>query len=74
MGLVPNETIDHLLWSCRETQRVTTQVLNELAGTENLAVNRDMFLEGVMQARKNDSIVSLMIIRTIQYGLYKCRN
>jgi hypothetical protein len=74
MGLVPNEMIDHLLWSCIETQRVIKQVLNELSGTENLVVNRDMFLEGVMQGRKIDSIVSLMIIRTIQYGLYKCRN
>ncbi len=74
MGLVENETIDHLLWSCRETQRVTTQVLNELAGTVNLVVNRDMFLEGVMHNSKNDSMVSLMVIRTIQYGLYKCRN
>jgi hypothetical protein len=74
MGLVENEMIDHLFWSCRETQRVITQVLNELAGTVNLLVNRDMFLEGVMQTRKSDSIVSLMVIRTMQYGLYKCRN
>ncbi len=49
-------------------------MLNELAGTENLVVNRDMFLEGMLQVRKSDSMVTLMIIRTIQYGLYKCRN
>jgi hypothetical protein len=74
MGLIPNETIDHLLWSCTETQRVITQVLNGLAGTVNLVVNREKFLEGMLQARKTDSMVSVMIVRTIQYGLYKCRN
>jgi hypothetical protein len=74
MGLVENETSDHLFWSCRETQRVITQVFNDLGGTANLVVNRDMFLEGVLQTKKTDSIVFLMFIRTMQYGLYKCRN
>jgi hypothetical protein len=74
MGLIPNETVDHLFWSCIETQRVIKQVLNGLSGTANLVVNREKFLEGVMQSRKTDSIVSVMIVRTIQYGLYKCRN
>jgi hypothetical protein len=40
----------------------------------NLVINRDMFLEGVMQNKKADSIVFIMFIRTMQYGLYKCRN
>jgi hypothetical protein len=71
MGLIPNETIEHLLWSCIETQRVIKQVLNGLAGTVNLVVNRGKFLEGIMQDRKTDSMVSMMIVRTIQYGCRK---
>ncbi len=74
MGLVENETGEHLFWSCSETQRVIREVLNDMAGTVNLVVKRDMFLEGVMQIKKADSIVFLMFIRTVQYGLYKCRN
>jgi hypothetical protein len=68
MGLVENETGEHLFWSCSETQRVIRQVFNDMAGTVNLVVKRDMFLEGVLQC------LMLMFIRTVQYGLYKCRN
>jgi hypothetical protein len=74
IGLVENETGEHLFWSCRETQRGIRQVLNDMAGTVNLVINRDMFLEGVMQNKKADSIVFILFIRTMQYRLCKCRN
>jgi hypothetical protein len=73
LGQIENETNEHLFWSCRETQRVI-EVLNDMAGTENLMVNRERYLEGVMLHKKMDSIVLIMLIRTLQYGLYKCRN
>ncbi len=74
LGQVEGETIDHLFWRCKESQRVVGEVVNEIAGTDNLRVNKDIYLEGVIFQRKCDSIVAIVLSRTIQYGLYKCRN
>ncbi len=74
LGQVESETKDHFFWECRETQRVIGEVVNEIAGTDNLRVNKDRYLEGAIFPRKCDSIVAIALSRTIQYGLYKCRN
>jgi hypothetical protein len=74
MALVETETNEHLLWSCRETQRAIRQVLNDIAGTIDLRINRKKYLEGVKLNIKTDSLVLIMLLRCVQYGLYKCRN
>ncbi len=71
---VENETVNHLFWGCRESQRVIGEVVNELAGTANMRVSKDKYFEGTLLPRKCDSNVTIMVARTIQFGLYKCRN
>ncbi len=74
LGQVENETIHHLFWGCRESQRVIGEVVNEIAGTENMRVNKDRYFEGTLLHRRCDSIVAIIVSRIIQFGLYKCRN
>jgi hypothetical protein len=74
MDQVENETVNHLFWMCRESQRVISEVINELAGTDNRIVSKDKYLEGMLLPRKCDSNITIMVVRTIQFGLYKCRN
>ncbi len=74
LGQVENETVNHLFWGCRESQRVIGEVVNEIAGTENMRVSKDKYFEGTLLHRKCDSKVTIMAARTIQFGLYKCRN
>jgi hypothetical protein len=70
---VENETVNHLFWMCRESQRVISEVINDLAGTDNRVVSKDKYFEGLLLPRKCDSNITILVVRTIQFGLYKCR-
>jgi hypothetical protein len=70
---VENETVNHLFWMCRESQRVISGVINELAGTDNRIVSKNKYFEGLLLPRKCDSNITILVVRTIQFGLYNCR-
>jgi hypothetical protein len=74
LGQVENETVNHLFWGCRESQRVIGEVVKEIAGTENMRVNKDRYFEGTLLHQRCDSMVTITVSRVIQFGLYKCRN
>jgi hypothetical protein len=40
---LPAETIDHLLWGCRHTERVITHFFSDMLGVRNPVINKDKY-------------------------------
>jgi hypothetical protein len=70
---IENETVEHLLWGCRETKGTVKSVINRLAGSERLLVNKDKYLEGTETDNKEEDTMVIVTCRYIQYLIYKSR-
>jgi hypothetical protein len=73
MAQVEPETLEHLFWSCREVNGVIGNYINILAGTrgENISVIR--YWEGCEMECNIDTMMSILVVRFIQYAIYRCR-
>jgi hypothetical protein len=73
MAQVEPETQEHLFWSCREVNGVIGNCINFLAGTrgENISVIR--YWEGCEMECNIDTTISILVVRFIQYAIYRCR-
>jgi hypothetical protein len=71
--LVDPETVEHLFWSCREVNQLIISCINSLAGTrgENVSVIR--YWEGAEIECNVDAMLSILVVRFIQYAVYRCR-
>jgi hypothetical protein len=67
------ETIEHLLWGCREVKGVIKEYVNELAGTMGEEVSVNKYWEGAELEYKMDTMISIFVVRFIQYAIYRCR-
>jgi hypothetical protein len=74
MDQIENETVEHLLWGCRETKVTVRSVINRLAGREGLLVNKDIYFEGTETDNKEEDTMVIVTCRYIQYLIYKCRH
>ncbi len=70
---VEPETIEHLMWMCTEVNGVVKEYVNELAGTRHVNVSRTRYWEGCELEYNIDSMLSMLIVRFIQYVIYRCR-
>jgi hypothetical protein len=70
---VEPETIEHLMWLCPEVNGVIKEYVNELAGTRQVNVSRYRYWEGCELEFNIDSMLSMLIVRFIQYVIYRCR-
>jgi hypothetical protein len=70
---VESETIEHLMWFCREVNGVVKEYINELAGTRNGNVSVSKYWEGCELEYNVDTMLSMLIVRFIQYAIYRCR-
>ncbi len=70
---VEPETLEHLFWSCIEVNGVIGSYINNLAGTrgENVSVIR--YWEGGEMECNVDTMLSILVVRFIQYAIYRCR-
>jgi hypothetical protein len=73
MEQIEQETVGHLFWSCREVHNVITAFINEIAGTNGEMVVARKYWEGCEYDNNSDWMVSIMIVRFIQYSIYRCR-
>jgi hypothetical protein len=71
---IENETVAHLLWGCRETNGTVRSVINRLAGSEGLLVNKEIYFEGTESDNKEEDTMVIVICRYIQYLIYKSRH
>jgi hypothetical protein len=70
---VDPETIEHMMWAYREVNGVVKEYVNELAGTRHEAVSVTKYWEGCELEYNVDTTLSILIVRFIQYALYRCR-
>jgi hypothetical protein len=61
------------MWACREVNGVVKEYVNELAGTRNGNVSVSKYWEGCELEYNVDTMLSLLIVRFIQYAIYRCR-
>jgi hypothetical protein len=71
---IENETVVHLLRGCRETNSTVRSVINRLAGSEGLWVNKEIYFEGTESDNKEEDTMVIVICRYIQYLIYKSRH
>jgi hypothetical protein len=71
--MVDPETVEHLFWGCREVNQLIIMCINNLAGTrgENVSVIR--YWEGAEIECNVDAMLSILVVRFIQYAVYRCR-
>jgi hypothetical protein len=74
MDQIENETDEHFLWTCRETNNTVRSVINRLAGREGLWVNREKYFEGTESDNKDEDTMVMIVCRYIQYVIYKCKH
>jgi hypothetical protein len=67
------ETIEHLLWSCREVNSVIVSYKNELAWTNGEPLDVTKYWQGCELVHKTDCMMSMLIVRFIQFSIYRCR-
>ncbi len=71
---VEPETIDHLFWSCNEVKGVIKEFINLMCGTIGEDVSVIKYWEGCELEYKVDSMLSILVVRFVQYAIYRCRN
>jgi hypothetical protein len=67
------ETIEHLFWGCRVVKGVIKEYVNELAGTMGEEVSVSKYWEGAELEYNMDTMISIFVVRFIQYAIYRCR-
>jgi hypothetical protein len=67
------ETIEHLFWGCREVKGVIKEYINEMAGTVGEEVSVIKYWEGAELEYNMDTMISIFVVRFVQYALYRCR-
>jgi hypothetical protein len=70
---VDPETLEHLMWACREVNGVVNEYVNELAGTRDEVVSVVKYWEGCELEYNVDTMLSMLTVRFIQYAIYRCR-
>jgi hypothetical protein len=71
---VEPETIDHLFWSCNEVKGVIKDLINLMGGTIGEDVSVIKYWEGCELEYNVDSMLSILVVRFVQYAIYRCRN
>jgi hypothetical protein len=70
---VDGETTEHLMWGFREVNGVVKDYVNELAGTVGEEVSVIKYWEGCELEFNVDTMISIFVVRFIQYAVYRCR-
>jgi hypothetical protein len=70
---VEPETIDHLFWSCSEVKGVIKNFINMMGGTVGEKVSVIKYWEGCELEYNVDSMLSILVVRFVQYAIYRCR-
>jgi hypothetical protein len=70
---IENETVEHLLWDCGETNRTVKGVVNRLTGRDGVRVNREKYMEGTETDNRGEDTMVIIVCRYIQFLIYKCR-
>ncbi len=70
---VAPETAEHLFWACREVKGVIKNYINMLAGSVGEEISVIKYWEGCELEYNVDSMLSILVVRFVQFATYRCR-
>jgi hypothetical protein len=70
---VKQETIEHLFWLCSEVKGVIKNFINTLGGTVGEEVSVIIYWERCELEYNVDSMLSILVVRFVQYAIYRCK-
>jgi hypothetical protein len=68
------ETIKHCLLECILVQTTVCKTINKITRTVDGQISEKTYWEGGERISKIETVISMLTVRYIQYGIYKSRN
>jgi hypothetical protein len=69
---LPAETMDHLFWGCRHTERVITYFFGNVLGVHNPVISKDKYWLGWEEYSRDATKWVIIVIGFVKYYLFKC--
>jgi hypothetical protein len=69
---LPAETMDHLLWGCRHTERVITHFFSDMLGVRNPVINKDKYWTGWEEYSRDATRWVIIVIGFVKHYLFRC--
>ncbi len=68
------ETIKHCLLECDLVRNTVYKTINKLTKTVDRRIFEKAYWEGGERVSKIETVISILTVRYIQFGIYRCRN
>jgi hypothetical protein len=68
------ETIKHCFLECDLVRNTVYKTINKITKTMNERILEKAYWEGGERVSKIETVISILIVRYIQFGIYRCRN
>ncbi len=68
------ETIKHCFLECALVRNTVYKTINKLTKTVDRRIFEKSYWEGGERVSKIETVISILTVRYIQFGIYRCRN
>ncbi len=68
------ETLKHYLLECVLVRTTVCKTINKITKTVDRLISEKAYWESGERASKIETVISILTVRYIQFGIYKCRN